>query len=211
MINYLRFKFIRHCLSFLLMFSISNSCNDTPKIGDAKQTISIQIGTTVPETDAELLVEVAEISLKEIKLGQLAQRNGQTTDVRELGKRFEKAHGRYLETLKELAKKKLTLLPLTPSKPTQQLFEMLQKTPKSAFDKAYCDQTVAAHQAAIRKFEAIVRDNNDADIKKWAGLTLKDLQVQLLHAEMHNRKLDKKKGTPLTQNEKPRNPKAAPF
>ena len=193
MINYLRFKFIRHCISILLVFSVGNSCNDTSNIDHTKNTISTRIGSITAQTDAELLVEVAEISLEEIKLGQLAQRNGQVMDIRELGKRLEKAHGEYLETLKELGRKKLVILPLTLNGKAQHLFEKLQKMPKNAFDKAYCHQTVAAHRQAIRKFEAIVQNNNDADIKQWGDLTLKGLQAQLSYAEMYLRKFEKKK------------------
>ena len=193
MVNYLRFKFIRHCISILLVFSVSNSCNDAPKIGDTKQMISTRIGPISTETDAELLVEVAEIHLDAIKLGELAQRNGQATDIRELGKRLEKVHGQYLETLKELGKKKLIILPLSPTAKTQQLLAKLQKMPKKAFDTAYCDLMVESHQAAIGKFEKIAKNNDDADIQQWANLTLKSLNAQLVYALMHKRTFNKKK------------------
>ena len=204
MINYLYFKFIRYCLSFLFMFSISNSCNNNPKIDDKKHTISTRIGSIIAETDAELLVEVAEISLAEVKFGQLAQRNGQATDIRELGKQMEKNHVEYLETLKELGKKKLIMLPLSPTQKTQKLLEKLQKLPKTAFDKAYCDQTVAAHQQAIRKFETIAQNTTDADIQKWVSLTLKGLNAQLSYARIHKQKFDKKKRASTNKNNKKR-------
>ena len=162
-----------------------------PTTDDKTPVISTHIGSIMGQTDAELLVEVAEISLAEIKLGQLAQRNAQATDIRELGKRMEKAHGAYLETLKELSKKKLTLLPLSPTQKVQHVLEKLEKTPKNAFDKAYCNQTVASHQAAIRKFENLAKNNKDADIQRWASTTLADLQLQRAYALMHKRTLDK--------------------
>lgn len=193
MINYLHFRFIRHYVAVILLFLVSHSCNDTSKIADKKQLISTHLGSNIPESDAEQLVEVAEISLAEIKLGQLAQRNGQATDIRELGKRIEKAHGEYLETLKELSKKKLIMLPLSQTQKARQLLEKLEKTPKNAFNKAYCDQTVAVHQAAIVQFEKIAQNNKDADIQQWARLTLKGLNTQLAYALMHKRTFDKKK------------------
>ncbi len=193
MVNYLRFKLIRHGISFLLVFSVGNSCNDNPKIDRTKQKISTRIGSIATETDATLLVEVAEISLAEIKLGQLAQRNGQATNIRALGKRLKEAHAQYLETLKELGKKKLIILPLSPTPKVQHLLEKLQKMPKNAFDNAYFDRTVAAYEQAIGKFEAIAKNNNDPDIQHWIRTTLKGLQAQLAYALMHKRKFDKKK------------------
>ena len=191
MINYLRFKFIRHFTAVLLIFSVGNSCKDNPTTGDKNAVISTHIGSILGETDAELLVEVAEISLAEIKLGQLAQRNAQVTDIRELGKRMEKAHGAYLETLRELSKKRLIMLPLSTTQKAQKLLEKLEKTPKNAFDEAYCNQTVAAHEVAIRTFESLAKNNKNADIQQWASTTLADLQLQRAYVLMHKRTFDK--------------------
>lgn len=180
-------------MSILLLFSASNSCNNDSRTEEKKQVISTHIGSIIDQTDAELLVEVAEISLAEIKLGQLAQRNAQAIDIRELGKRMEKAHTAYLETLKDLGKKKLIMLPLSPTQELQKLLEKLEKMPKNAFDKAYCDQTVWAHQQAINRFERIVKSNTDTDIQQCVRITLTGLNAQLAYALMHKRTFDKKK------------------
>ena len=77
MIHNLRFKFIGYSVALLITFSSGNSCKDNPITDDKKPIISTHSSSIMVETDAELLVEVAEISLAEIKLSQLAQRNAQ--------------------------------------------------------------------------------------------------------------------------------------
>jgi putative membrane protein len=59
------------------------------------------------EKDAKFLVDAAELDLKEIRLGQLAQQASVTQDVKDLGKHLEQAHSKSFEKLIRTCKKEI--------------------------------------------------------------------------------------------------------
>lgn len=134
------------------------------------------------EKDAQFLVNVAEINLEEVQLGQLAQKNGMMAEVRELGKSMEEAHAKAMAELKELAAKKQITIPTSLTDNGQDAYKKLLDKSGKNFDKAYCDMMVDGHKDAIGKFESAEADRKDAEIKAFAASTLPVLRSHLDHA-----------------------------
>jgi putative membrane protein len=132
--------------------------------------------------DAQFLVTAAKINLEEMELGQLAQKNGMSDDVKNLGKNLETDHANALNDLKDLAAKKNIKIPTDLTGDSQNNYKKLVDKTGNEFDKAYCDMMVAGHKAAIEKFTKESKDTTDPDIREWAASMIPVLSNHLSHS-----------------------------
>ncbi len=142
------------------------------------------------EEDADFLVTAAEISMEQIRLGQLAQTNGTSPHVKELGKMMEDAHTKSLNDLKALAGRKMITIPTTDTEDVQDSYNSLNEETGDDFDNEYADMMVSRHKDAISAFEDASDDSNDAEIKQWATASLPAMRTHLEHSIDAVKKLD---------------------
>ena len=184
MINHFKNAFIQ--LAFIVSMIIVASCNNTSTPDDSKEVAEdknkAMFNTKKQEKDAQFLVNAAEINLAEIQLGKLAQQNGKSTQVKELGKMMVVAHSQLLNELTALAKSKMITVPTTLTEDAQETYQSLNKKSGNDFDKAYTDKIVSEHNDAVDVFEKASTDCNDTDIKKWASTTLTSLRTHQMHS-----------------------------
>ncbi len=181
---------------FILVISITVvSCGNEQKVEDTKEIADDQNDEKFNDNDkvrdAQFLVNASEISLEEISLGQLAQKKGNTTDIKELGKMMEAEHTKSLTELTSLAKQKLITIPTSLTDDAQKAYEKMEKESMKTFDEKYCDKMVEEHKDAIKLFEKASTDASDSDIKVWTTSTLQELRTHLDHALTCQRKLEK--------------------
>jgi len=173
----------------------ASSCMDNKKPEDTKDVAEehneAKFNNNKQEKDAEFLVKAAEINLDEISLGQLAQQNGRTFLVKELGKMMEDSHTKSLKDLTALAKKKMITIPTSPTNNSQEAYKKLNEKSGNDFDKKYADMMVNGHKEAIAVFEKASTDCNDSDIKESATAMLPDLRKNLDHAIDCQKKCEK--------------------
>ncbi|MEX2485382.1 MAG: DUF4142 domain-containing protein [Brumimicrobium sp.] len=131
------------------------------------------------EKDAQFIVNAAEINLKQIHLGQLAQKNGKADHIKELGKMLEKEHTTSLTDLTALAKRKSISIPSLPTDNSTEAYLELNKKTGKDFDKAYANKMVREHKDAIETFEDASEDCSDDDIRKWAITNLPHMKNHL--------------------------------
>lgn len=131
------------------------------------------------ENAAKFIVSAAEIDLKQIQLGQLAQQNGSSSHVRELGKMMEEAHTESLNELKALAKRKDVSIPTSVNEDAQEVYEDLNEKSAEGFDIAYSDEMVSVHDYAISTFQNASKYSNDTAIINWATNSLPGLHKHL--------------------------------
>lgn len=169
-------------VTFVILILLLASCGFDQK-PDSKDVAEEQnderIDNDKKENDAQFLVNAAEIHMKQIKLGQLAQQNGKTKHVRELGKMMEDAHTKSINELRALAKRKMISIPTSSTNDAQDAYKDLKEKSIDDFDKAYADMMVSEHKDAIETFEEASTDCNDTDIKNWATATLPGLRAHL--------------------------------
>lgn len=162
------------------------SCKDSENFKDSKEVAADandkKFDNTNTEQDATFLVDVVEINLEEIKLGQLAQQKGTMADVKELGKMMEQAHSKAMSETDLLARKMLITIPSSPTENALDAYNKLNNKSGTDFDKAYCDRMVNGHNNAIRLFEKSFTDLNNAEIKQWAANMLVGMRTHLEHA-----------------------------
>ena len=120
------------------------------------------------EKDAQFLVNAATISREEINLGQLAQHNGRSLAVKELGKMMEDEHTKSLADLTVLAKAKNISIPTSQTNSSESAYKNLNDKSGNDFDKAYADMIVSEHKKTISLFETAATESSDLDIRAWA-------------------------------------------
>jgi putative membrane protein len=158
------------------------SCNNAQKSADTVIGSVPSSDTIRANKDAEFLIKVAEIDLKEIQLGQLVQQKATMTHVKDLGKMMQDDHSKALNDLTALALKKSITIPTTLDSNAQGDYNKLNNLSGSDFDKKYCDMMINGHKDAIALFEKESTDASDADIRQMVTMMLPALQKHLDHA-----------------------------
>lgn len=191
--NYTKAAFILIIISTNILFF--TSCSNNKKVEDTKDIAEEhnedKFEDKDKENDAQFLVNAAEINLEEIQLGKLAQQNGQTTYVKELGKMMEEAHTKSLNDLIVLAKSKSITIPNAATNDAKNAYDKMNEKKGKDFDKAYADMMVDGHKDAIETFEKASNDSKDVDIKNWASASLPALRTHLDHSIDCQKKFEK--------------------
>ncbi|HTH56777.1 MAG TPA: DUF4142 domain-containing protein [Cyclobacteriaceae bacterium] len=143
------------------------------------------------KTDAQFLIQAAQINLEEIQLGQLAQKKSMMTDVKELGELMEKNHKQALSELTTLATKKGVSLPTEVTSDAKEKYTQLNNESEKKFNEEYCELMVKGHKEAIALFETASKEAKDPEIKEWASSTLPILRTHLEHSKMCKAKCEK--------------------
>ncbi|HXU27417.1 MAG TPA: DUF4142 domain-containing protein [Bacteroidia bacterium] len=185
-------------LSLVTVALFGASCS-SPKAEDTKEIATehneAKFDSTNNEKDAKFLVNVAEINLEEIKLGQLANEIGRTQHVKELGRMMDAAHTKCMNSVVSLAAAKSVTIPVAPTNNALSAYKELNEKSGADFDIAYCNMMVAGHKDAIAMFEKESTESTDADIKQWAADMLPELRSHLDHALTCQKECEKIKAT----------------
>ena len=142
---------------------------------------NVQAQNTVSERDKKFAVEAAEGGLMEVKLGELAQVNGLSEAVKNLGSQMAADHSKANNELRSLASTKNITLPTTLSEKGMRAYDKLSKKQGKDFDKAYTKCMVKDHKKDICEFKKEAKKGSDSDLKSWASNTVSTLEH---HKEM---------------------------
>lgn len=188
------------CGMFLL-----NSCNS----GDSTDatTDSTNVTTTAPAdsstatadklTDPEIASIAVTADQIDIDYAKIAKDKSKNADVLQFASTMEKDHGSVNDQAKALAGK-LTLTPQD-NPITQSLLSnaettktMLKSKSGDDFNKAYVDNEVAYHKAAIDLVEnRLIPESTNAELKSLLQSALPIFKEHLSHAEMLQKQLNK--------------------
>ncbi len=156
---------------FAAMLTFS-ACNNN-KAEDSKEVAEEQndakLDDTKLEDDSEFAVAAADGGMLEVQLGELAQTNAASADVKKFGKDMATDHGKANEELKALAQQKNITLPMSVSDEKQKKIDELSKKKGAEFDKDYISFMVDDHKEDISEFEEAASDAKDAEVKAWAA------------------------------------------
>lgn len=135
--------------------------------------------TAVSEKDQEFAVFAAQAGMLEVKLGELAEKKGNSAAVRKLGNHMVTDHTKANKELKELAGKKGIALPTALDAKHQEKYDMLAGKSGAEFDKAYSKCMVKDHKKVVSKFDAEASKGDDSELKAWAAKTKPTLEHHL--------------------------------
>ncbi|HET8547785.1 MAG TPA: DUF4142 domain-containing protein [Bryobacteraceae bacterium] len=127
--------------------------------------------------------EAAEGGMAEVQMAQVAQKQAQSDQVKNLAQRIEQDHTTANNELKAFADKRGVSLPTAPGPKHQAVIDRLSKLQGAAFDRAYARQMVADHRKDVAKFERASNNLMDTDLKAFAAKTLPNLREHLRMAQ----------------------------
>jgi len=143
--------------------------------------------TTVTPADKDFILAAAQGGMTEVKLGELAARNGTRDDVKECGRMMVKDHTRINDDLRALAAEKGVTLPDTvDAKHQEELDKMAALTP-AGFDDAYIAAMIKGHKTVAREFKAEAAATQDPDIKSFLEKSIPVVEEHLKHVTAMNK------------------------
>jgi putative membrane protein len=159
------------------------SCNNQTATGanivNSDSTTIAKSGATNMSQDGKFLAKVAEINLEEIQVGSIAQQNGTTDDIKEMGKTLTDDHTQSLNILNSIARNKSIDIPTSVDNDGKNDIEKLSVKTGSEFDKAFCDMMIDGHKDAISLFEKESANTKDTAISNFIKITLPVLHKHL--------------------------------
>ncbi|MDB6016830.1 MAG: hypothetical protein JWR19_1319 [Pedosphaera sp.] len=133
--------------------------------------------------DYNFVVEAARIDMEEVQGGKLAQQRGTSQAVRNFGEHMINDHSEANTGLKEIATQKGAAVPTQLSQEQNSSLQKLAGLSGAEFDKAYAQDMVKGHTAAVKTFQQAVQSATDTDLRAWAQTALPLLQEHLQMAK----------------------------
>ena len=103
-----------------------------------------------------------EGNLAEVKMGELAQKNGNSDGVRSFGQMLQQDHAAANKTAESVAQSMGMTPPTEPTKKQKADYDKLSKLSGGRFDREFVNHMVMDHKKDIREFEKEAKKKSDA-------------------------------------------------
>lgn len=133
------------------------------------------------KADQHFLKEAIQGDLSEVKMGQLAQQNGDSQDVKQFGQTLQQDHGQHLQQAQQMAQQMGVTPPTQPDAKQTKMYERLSKEHGARFDKAFAKAMVKDHKQDIAKYEKQAKKKDQ--LAQFAEQTIPTLQKHLQIAQ----------------------------
>ena len=127
-------------------------------------------------SDQDFLNFAAQTDMTEAHLGQMAQDQGASQAVKDLGQMLVTDHTSDYKQLGMLASKAGLILPKGIDTKHDKMIAPFGKLKGKMFDRRYTREMVAGHTAAIATYQKEASDGQNADLKAYAKDTLPTLE-----------------------------------
>jgi len=131
---------------------------------------------TVSDRDKKFVDCALHDGMMEVKLGELAQSNASSAEVKNLGKHMIDDHTKAGNELKAMAERKRLPVPSALTEKQQKAYDKLAQKKGTDFDKAYSHCMVKDHKKAICKFKKEAKKGDDSELKTWADKIVPTLE-----------------------------------
>jgi putative membrane protein len=142
-----------------------------------------QIASGASSPDGKFAAAAASGGMAEVKLGQLAQQNGNSGAVKSFSQQMVTDHSKAGDDLKSVAQKEGMILPIDISKQDQDTYDRLSQLHGAQFDKEYAQDMVKDHQKDIADFQKEASSGKNASLTDFATRTLPTLKNHLRMAQ----------------------------
>lgn len=169
------------CSAMVLTASLTSLVQEgSGATGEGQQPASAQpplpgLGMAGPVTtvdhafsDQAFLRSVMERNAGEVQMGQLAERNSTSADIRLLGKKMTENRAKLDIQFKTVAMMLDVQEPKGPTKKDKQLIEKLQGLSGSQFDSEYILLMIRNHRQDAKDFQVEAQGAEDPNVKKLA-------------------------------------------
>lgn len=124
-------------------------------------------GAKATAAEKTFIKKAANGGMTEVNLGKLAAEKGDSKEVKDFGSQMVKDHSKINDNLKEVAGKLGVTLPEKVNAMHQAKIDKMEKMSGTAFDKAYVNGMVMAHEKDIAEFEKAGKEVKNEDLKKF--------------------------------------------
>jgi putative membrane protein len=125
----------------------------------------------VAASDTTFANKAAVSGMAEVEFGKLALEKANNAKVKDFASMMVKDHGMANEELKGIASAKNIMLPAALDAEHAKIQQELNAKSGAEFDKAYVKAMVEGHQKTLALMEDGSQNNQDADLKAFAGKT----------------------------------------
>jgi putative membrane protein len=129
-------------------------------------------------SDSIFIQAAGSVGLLQVKLGKLAEKKGSSPSVVEFGQRMVADYSKANKELEAAAKQAAFPAPVV-LRQHQQIFDLLSRTSRSSFDKAYMAEMVKQHRENVLLFQGESAGGQVQSLKQVASRMLPDLQQRL--------------------------------
>lgn len=130
--------------------------------------------------DAEDFVEKAvRGNIAEVKLGELAEKQGKSEQVQTLGKTLRTDHAKALDKSEALAKEMGMSVPKEPTEDAKEIYDRLAKKSGGEFDRAFVKAAIEDHEKDIELYSEQAKDGDNKKVVEYAQAVLPGLKKHL--------------------------------
>jgi putative membrane protein len=133
--------------------------------------------------DRSFVLKAAGAGIAEVKLGELAEKQATSPDVKKFAARMVQDHTQANHELTKIVEGRGIQLPTTLDKKHQEVYDRLSKLTGAEFDQDFMRHMLEDHKDAVALFEAQAKDGQDAALKAFATKTLPTLREHLKMAQ----------------------------
>lgn len=157
-------------------------------VNTAQDATSAAVGATsaatVGQMSTDAFVTNAAISdMYEIQAGEIAQKKGQSADVKAFGKTMVTDHTALSNGMKPLVAAAGKTLPTGLDERRKGLIDNLNAASPAEFDAVYLSQQEAAHSEALTLMQGYASNGDDAGLKDAAAKAVPKVQAHLDHVK----------------------------
>jgi putative membrane protein len=143
--------------------------------------ISIATASAKDKPSEAFLIKAIEGNFAEVSMGDLAQKNGQSDDVKSYGKMLSADHAAANQKALDAAKDLGINPPTGPNAKQKADYDKMSKTSGAAFDKMFAAHMVADHQKDIAEYKKATKIKDAAG--EYASGQIDTLQKHLDNAK----------------------------
>jgi putative membrane protein len=132
--------------------------------------------------DKSFIKEAIQGNLIEVQMGQLAQKNGASDEVKNFGKMLETDHSQANTKATQVAEGLKVAPPTEPSAKQKHTYDQMAKLTGAKFDREFATHMITDHKHDIAKFEKASK-SKDQTVASFASETLPTLEKHLKAAQ----------------------------
>ncbi len=139
--------------------------------------------------DKDFVEGAAKGNQFEVQAGQMAEKQGKSDMVKQLGKQISADHKKANQQLQKVASQKKFEMPKEPANKGE--LDDLAGKQGNEFDKEYVELMVKDHKKDIEKYQKQAEESKDPAVRKYAQETIAVLQKHLQMSEQTQAALEK--------------------
>lgn len=128
------------------------------------------------ERRSEFVKTAANINMKDIRAGEIAQNKAKDQSVKDYGQMLVNDHRDAQQKLQNAAQKENINVPQNLDEKHQEKVKELEQASAGDFRKKFLDMMVQGHEDAISKFEDAQKNLQSGELKTWVDNTLPALK-----------------------------------